>query len=80
MSSLVSDICEDNIFYSKVLNELEPCEYFKYYVMQKMHKIHLMIIQGGSLLESLAECSLKSRELAKHVTITSLNSYTKRAL
>lgn len=32
--SLVSDICKDNMFYSKVLNELEPCEYFKYYVMQ----------------------------------------------
>jgi hypothetical protein len=34
-----------------------------------------MILQEGSLLESLAQYSLKSRELAKNANVTSLNAY-----
>lgn len=36
-----------------------------------------MIIQGGSLLGSLAQYSLKSRVLAKSVNTTSLDAYVK---
>lgn len=67
LPSFASAICKDNTFFSsRVLNDLEPSKFFKYYIIQETHlKKHLMIIQGGSLLESLVQHSLKRRGLAK---------------
>ena len=63
------------LFSSRVLNELEPSEFFKCYIIEEIHIKHLMIIQGGPLWEPLAQNSLKSRGLTRNVNIALLNTY-----